>query len=119
MVVFEIIHLLAGILGVATGVGLLGPWCGYDRQLVSGMWLSAAIVAGTGVVISLSSVGSGGPSGSGSLLAKVVLTIGLLGGMYVTVGFGDEIDPQENRLPLLGITGLWVVLFGLGVTLVT
>ena len=118
MAVFEAVHLLAGLLGIGTGIGLLGPWDGYDRELVSGMWLGATVVSGTGVVISLASVGSSGSIGSGLLLAKIVLTIGLLGGMYVTIGFGDQIDSPQNRLRLLGLTGLWVALFGLGVALV-
>ncbi len=118
MAVFEMLHLLAGFLGVATGIGLLGPWDGDGRVLVTGMWVAAVVVAGTGVVISLASVGNGGSIGAELLLSKVVLTIGLFGGMYVTIGFGDEFVPRESRLPLLGLTGLWVVLFGLGVLLV-
>lgn len=118
MAVFEIVHLLAGLIGLGTGIGLLGPWDGYDGELVTGMWVAAAAVAGTGVVISLASVGTGASVGSGLLLAKVVLTVGLIGVMYVTVGFDTDIDRRENRLTLLGLTALWVVLFGLGVALV-
>lgn len=118
MAVFEIIHLLAGIVGVATGIGLLGPWDGSDRELVTAMWVAAAAVAGTGVVISLASVGTGGSIGSGLLLAKVLLTVGLLGGMYVTVGFDADVDTQGDRIALLGLTVLWLVLFGLGIALV-
>lgn len=118
MAVFEIVHLLAGLLGLATGIGLLGPWDGYDSELVAGMWVAAATVAGTGIIISLASVGTGASVGSGLLLAKVVLTVGLIGLLYVTVGFDTDVDPDENRLSLIGLTALWVSLFGLGIALV-
>lgn len=117
MALFELVHLLSGLLGLLGSVGVLGPWEDRQWEFIASIWAGAVIVTGTGVVLSLSSVGTGAQVNAGVLLAKVILTVVLLGLMVVTLRGGD-VSRTGDRDRLIGIAGLWTVLFALGIVLV-
>lgn len=117
MALFELIHLLSGLLGIGASVGLLGPWEKYQWEFVAAMWAGVVAVSGTGVVLSLSSVGTGAQLNTEALLVKVVLTVVLVGLMFVTLRSSD-VSRTEDRYRLISIGGLWTVVFGMGLALV-
>ena len=118
MVVFEFLHLVSGLVGLGSAVGLFLVEADRVGQLVSAMWVGLVGVLGTGVVLSLSGSGSMTGSATSLLFAKVVLSVALLGVMYWSLPEVGEagIRTRRNRLALVAI--LWAILLVLGVFLV-
>lgn len=118
MVLFELVHLISGIVGLGAAIGLLGSWTDHTWTLTAAMWAALVAVAGSGIVLSLSWVGGGAIPSPGLLLAKVMLTVVLLGVMYWKLRDVEEGSRAEYRVWFATMLLLWVVSFGLGLVLV-
>lgn len=114
MAVFFLLHLVGALVGIGAAVGLLRP--GKDRvwQLSAAMWLSLVAVTGSGIVLTLSRVGTGAPLGSGVLFAKIIATLVLFGLMYASLTDVDAADTRLDTRRLGAILVLWIVLFAMG-----
>lgn len=114
MAVFSLLHLVGALVGIGVAVGLLRP--GTDRvwQLSAAMWVSLVGVTGSGIVLTLSRVGTGVRLGSGVLFAKIIATLVLFSLMYASLTDVDAADPPLDTRRLGAILVLWIVLFGMG-----
>ncbi|MFB6266285.1 MAG: hypothetical protein ABEI31_01390 [Halodesulfurarchaeum sp.] len=118
MVVLRAVHLLFAVLGLGTAGWLLVAGTERIRQLTSAMWVGFVGVVGSGIVMALPS-GDGGTGASVNLLAgKVLLSLVLAGAMYWWLPDVGDRPEAEQRMPLLVLTGLWVVVLVLGVLMV-
>lgn len=114
MALFEMLHGLGALLGLGATLALFGPWTDKLWELKAAMWLGAILAVGSGVVISLSYVGTGVQILSPTLLVKVVLSVALLGLMYSTLTGSEMEEVTEQRTQILAIGGLWVLLLAAG-----
>lgn len=119
MALFEIVHGLSALLGFGATVGLFGPWTDKFWELKASMWVGAIGAIASGTVITLSYVGRGGQFLSPPLLAKVILSVVLVGVMYATFTGTEAADGDVSRTRILGLGGLWLVLLALGVVAAT
>lgn len=117
MVVFELLHLASGLVGLGSSVGLFLVEADRVGQLTSAMWVGLVGVLGTGVVISLSGSGSITGSATTLLFGKVVLSVALLGLMYWSLADIDEGGVQTRRFRLGVVTIVWVILLVMGILL--
>lgn len=115
MAVFEIVHGLSALLGLGATLSLFGPWTDRFWELKAAMWVGAVGAIGSGVVISLSYVGTGIQILSPMLLGKVALSVVLAGLMYDTLAGADSTLVESARPRLLVIAGLWIALLAAGV----
>ena len=118
MALFEMLHGLGGLLGLGATLALFGPWTDKHWELTAAMWLGAIVAIGSGVVISLSYVGTGAQILTPMLLVKVVLSVALLGLMYSTLVGSEAEEVTEQRTQILAIGGLWVLLLAAGFVVV-
>lgn len=118
MALFELLHLLAALLGIGAIGALIGPWRDHTERAVMGLWLGVAVVAGTGIILSLSAMGRGAPVAADLLFGKVALTAAVLIVVYVDLAGRESETAPPPRPYLLAIAGLWIVAFALGVMLV-
>ncbi|MFB6114087.1 MAG: hypothetical protein ABEJ58_08300 [Halodesulfurarchaeum sp.] len=115
MVLFELLHVLGGVLGLLAAVGLVGPWTEWAWHFRNASWAAVLAVVASGIVLSLSTVGTGATLASGLLLGKVVLTLLLIVLMYSTLVGSDAENLSESTSRMLAILALWVVIFGMGI----